>query len=1012
MIRRILLSFSALLLLLSAAIWGGNGIQAGPYLQNATSTSLWVCWETANGASLESRVDYGTTPALGSSATGSYLVSSAGTAIHHTQLTGLTPNTTYHYRVVTGSWSSAVYHFRTPPSLTAETRWRFAALSDTQVDGANSNKHREVIEDGVIDFVQKNFGTDVPSQLAFLINAGDLVSTGSNHSQWQNHFFAQAEQLLREVPLYPVLGNHEANASLYFEYMNLPLNGTPGFEEHWYYTDYQNVRLIGMDTNAPFTVQAQLDWLDAVLADAATIDRIDFVFVQFHHPHKSELWTPGESGFSGQAVARLEQFSSDTGKPSIHFYGHTHGYSRGQSRDHAHLWVNVATGMGNPDYWGEYPQADYEEMQISTPDWGFAIIDVKAGDEPSFRLRRMSRGNEVVPRDNEVTDDITVRRYNTPPDKPVALLPSPASGEVAGFSVELVGSTFTDTDGDSLLESHWQVSETSGDWSNPIIDDWRRIENLYAPANGDSWYSEDNVLDPAIEDVFLKESLPGCRTVYWRVRYRDSGLTWSDWSDEQSFQVGISDGGANAPVPANGATGVSQTPQLEWFPCTPADSYEVYFGTGPVLGPNELVGAQTGTTWSPGLLAAEATYWWRVDFVEGGQTTVGNVWSFTTSKDFPTQGSSEWRFADANPTTGQDLQPAFGTSRLIPLGMTLGSDWSLGTTGGAVPDIAGQQASFIRLDNVSGPNTGLQTWFDAPANGGGGTGDLYHFTLIWDLFLDSSQVDLQALWQGNATNSNDAELFLNCATGGFYVDGYVGSGLWSTGEWNRIVHRVDWGQGTSALFVNGTKVLSDDDIPAPDWMYGQGSGNPTWMLTDDNGGTDVSIVHCANLAIVDALMPDAAIAALGGPKAGGIITDNVTNYCISAGNSAGPGSWMGASGTTSITANDFQLHAGGAVPFRPGLFYYGPDEALVPFGNGFGCVGAGALGIHRLQPPLLTNILGNASRPLDFTAHPANSGLGQINPGSTWSFQFWYRDPDAGGSGFNLSDGLRVTFGP
>jgi hypothetical protein len=35
-----------------------------------------------------------------------------------------------------------------------------------------------------------------------------------------------------------------------------------------------------------------------------------------------------------------------------------------------------------------------------------------------------------------------------------------------------------------------------------------------------------------------------------------------------------------------------------------------------------------------------------------------------------------------------------------------------------------------------------------------------------------------------------------------------------------------------------------------------------------------------------------------------------------------------------------------------------------------------------------------------------------ITAGSTWNFQFWYRNPAAGGAGFNLSDGLSIRFCP
>ncbi len=1014
--RALFLPLGALLLFVSAMVWSGNGIQAGPYLQDAAPDSVWVCWETASTGSnpTESRVDYGTSPLLGQSVNGTYLNSSGGTIIHQTLLSALAPDTIYYYQVITGSWTSGVYHFRTPPSLDAETPWRFAAVSDTQYDGSNPTKHREVIEEGVIDYVQAQYGPDVPSELSFLMNTGDLVSTGSNHSHWQNHFFAQAEQLLREVPLYPVLGNHEANASFYFEYMRLPQNGSPGFQEHWYYTDHQNVRLIGLDTNPPFDNQTQLDWLDTVLSGAALVDRIDFVFVQFHHPHKSELWTPGESWFSGLVVDRLEQFSTDTGKPSIHFFGHTHGYSRGQSRDHNHLWVNVATGMGNPDYWYEYSQADYPEFQISLPEWGFAIVDVEAGADPTFRLRRLSRGNEYVFRDNDLVDEITIRRYNQPPTQPTALAPNPASGSVPGFSVELVGSTFSDPDGDTLLESHWQVTTVAGDYSDPVIDDWRRIENWYRPANGDGWYSEDNVADPDIEDVVLNESLPGCMPVWWRVRYRDSSLVWSDWSDEQTFTVGISDGGDNIPDPADGANGVALAPVLEWFPCDPADAYDVYFGTTPSLGPADFQGTQTQTTFAPGVLDPEVTYYWRIDHVIGGQTTTGPTWSFTTTPTFPTLHTGEWRFADSTPSTGQPLEAAMGPSELIPEGMSYGSDWVLGTTGSAVPHIDGESTGYIRLDEVFGFNTGLRTWFNAPGNGGGGCCDVFEFTLIWDLFVPDTESAYQALWQGNASNSNDAEFFLSNSTGGFWLSGpgNVGAGSWERGEWVRIAHRVDY-PDTSAVFVNGVKVLSDDELPAPDWLYGEGSGSSVWMLTDQNGGTDVGLVYCANFALVDALMPDGAIAALGGPDAEGIFVPSVPEtYCTAAPNSAGPGCQIGWSGSTSIGANDFTLHGWSGIPSQFGLFYYGSEQIQIPFGEGFGCVGGGSLGFFRLNPPQLFDSFGDVERLLDFTQPPASGGPGQIEPGSTWNFQLWYRDPVGGGSGFNLSDALSAPFTP
>jgi hypothetical protein len=46
---------------------------------------------------------------------------------------------------------------------------------------------------------------------------------------------------------------------------------------------------------------------------------------------------------------------------------------------------------------------------------------------------------------------------------------------------------------------------------------------------------------------------------------------------------------------------------------------------------------------------------------------------------------------------------------------------------------------------------------------------------------------------------------------------------------------------------------------------------------------------------------------------------------------------------------------------------------------------------------------------IDLANPPSASGT--ITAGSTWNFQAWYRDPVAGGSNYDLSNGLSVTFG-
>ncbi len=140
--------------------------------------------------------------------------------------------------------------------------------------------------------------------------------------------------------------------------------------------------------------------------------------------------------------------------------------------------------------------------------------------------------------------------------------------------------------------------------------------------------------------------------------------------------------------------------------------------------------------------------------------------------------------------------------------------------------------------------------------------------------------------------------------------------------------------------------------------------------------------------------------------------DAPVNYCVGAPNSAGPGATISYTGSVSIPQNNLTLTASGVVPSHAGIFFYGPEAIQVPLGHGYRCVGDGGVGIFRLLPAVVTNGVGEVSRPLDFTQPPLGSGAGQVTAGSTWYFQFWYRDIPAGPPGYNLTDGLAVTFCP
>ena len=82
---------------------------------------------------------------------------------------------------------------------------------------------------------------------------------------------------------------------------------------------------------------------------------------------------------------------------------------------------------------------------------------------------------------------------------------------------------------------------------------------------------------------------------------------------------------------------LSLSSDLSWTAGANAASHDVYLGTNynTVLNADnsspEYNGNQTLTTFDPGSLSQNTTYYWRIDEVNSYGTTPGVVWSFTTT---------------------------------------------------------------------------------------------------------------------------------------------------------------------------------------------------------------------------------------------------------------------------------------------------------------------------------------------------------------------------------------------
>ena len=154
--------------------------------------------------------------------------------------------------------------------------------------------------------------------------------------------------------------------------------------------------------------------------------------------------------------------------------------------------------------------------------------------------------------------------------------------------------------------------------------------------------------------------LAGETTYYWRVQAVTAGTTgcpddsrctsskfWSFTTGpapaaETSPRAIGPPGAASNPQPRDGATGVRiDAPLLGWSAAPGAFSYDVHWATTEsaiTSGQTTAVNTDSTSVKMTGSLAAETTYYWRVDAKNDIGATPGNVWSFTTGQLEPRPG--------------------------------------------------------------------------------------------------------------------------------------------------------------------------------------------------------------------------------------------------------------------------------------------------------------------------------------------------------------------------------------